>query len=605
MKKDEDFYLNIYQRNSTLNSEHSPQLTPSFISSGPLNPLSSGVEDSTRFESLPIVDQSPSPSFLKRRRQVMASSPKVWAIIVALGIVFLFLFGHRKLTRIELMNVGLEGEEREMGKENNMVLQEDETASAVEDAWTAANKDCDAIDWNNFIDNYKLREIQSPQAFLAIGGKIMSQKIVEIGTPGTACVIVALPKIKETPENWPYAKVAGMPADSVMVVARSPHVIYPMDTMPVNEHDTIFSASGLFLDVGDYTFEIDIEYRNYAWNAEPDTSPVPNYTPERVSLPTVLRASPAISSPDIKLPERPICRAGSNLSGRWIKKERYREQYPNDFWGIATNWGGPLRNTDEYGFVFKPDRCTLEYFTPHGAFECFKGRTLHVYGDSNSRRFLKALSSGNTWCESGGLCDCDDTHEDDVDDTRGWARNPDIPLSLGMQHQVEEAGQAYFHFLGGLLHQVTPWPGLFMTDPPRSQILPNADLVLIGTGNWDTAFTRFENYDGILGQFFASVRKSYPDTPIILRMPQPFCCTSVPQRYWTRMRVDQFKELILQRAKEFNVTVWDVSVLGRRKDLYDSTTCDNRGNHARASIIRMENQLLFNTVCGSSRSKFF
>lgn len=80
------------------------------------------------------------------------------------------------------------------------------------------------------------------------------------------------------------------------------------------------------------------------------------------------------------LPQKEVCGPGSDFSGRWIHLKYFRELYPYDYWGIEDT------HKDDVGYVFEPDRCRIEYFSVSQGNQCLKNMTVHIYGDSNTRR---------------------------------------------------------------------------------------------------------------------------------------------------------------------------------------------------------------------------
>lgn len=63
------------------------------------------------------------------------------------------------------------------------------------------------------------------------------------------------------------------------------------------------------------------------------------------------------------------------------------------------------------------------------------------------------------------------------------------------------------------------------------------------------------------------------------------------------MRVQLFHEASVRKMKEIGAVIWDVSVLGGRNDIYKLGDCENRSNHARSRMVKIQNQILWNVLC--------
>ncbi|KAL1924458.1 uncharacterized protein VTP21DRAFT_4112 [Calcarisporiella thermophila] len=505
--------------------------------------------------------------------------------------------------RTYLSNVDL-GKIVRLDESSKMVHDASETVTArveinaevKEDPWTVFNNGCRIVNFEALIENEGLGSTSTPVALLTVGGKVVRKDYTNITLPATVCVIVALPAPPPRRNDTAYSKVHSMPPDSVMVIARGADIVYPLETEPVG-NAWIYAASALFLHEDVYGFDIQIEERNYEWNAEPGLTPQPIYQPQPITLsPRVRVKLPQTEEKVLELPQRKPCNALSDMRGRWVKQERLYRDNAEDPWATLSSQPGWNHVVDEFGYVFVPDRCRLHFYSQENAYQCLSNRTLHVYGDSNMRRSLRALRYGNAWCPVGhDICDCDDTLEDNViPHPNPWIVQPTVPLEI-----PETGASVYYHFIGGLVRQNLPW-GYFLLDSATSsaRTLPRADLVVVSTGNWDSAFTEYSVYEQALNRFVHAVGKEYAGTPVILRPPQSFCCFTTPGRHWTRLRMERFRRLIREKMREANITaVWDTGVLGMRPEVVQASVCENFGNHAHASFVRMENQLLLNMIC--------
>ncbi|RUP44664.1 L-Aspartase-like protein [Jimgerdemannia flammicorona] len=475
--------------------------------------------------------------------------------------------------------------------------------------WPDTEHVCKLIDFSIFHANRTV-------GYIVVDGKV-SLADARIGLPGLACVIIVncmttnrneikktrfktsiqnhihpqLSASKPDPSTHAYQPVRDHAPDSLLVVAVSENVRHVIDVHPVRNHPNLYAAPAVFLHAGRYHLEIDVEYRNYAWNSEPD-APFPAYAP--ISTTSVNSIDVVASTPaSIALLEKRLCGPGSDFRGRWLKLGFFRKLYPFDYWGVEDT------HVDDKGYVFVPDRCRIEYFSLSQGNECLKDMVVHVYGDSNTMRSLKVISTANEWCAE-GACDCEDRDGDDRSDTLfPWAANQDIPLQFNSSRNANTT--VYFHFIEGLVRTSistsTPWANLLKSSSPRARTLPKADLVLVTLGNWDSAFTPLEDFKRALSDFTRTLRRLYPKQRIVFQTPQPFCCTIMNEKHWTRERVQMFHDASVKKMREIGAVVWDVSVLGGRKDIVKRDDCENRNNYARIKMMRIQNQILWNVMC--------
>lgn len=236
-------------------------------------------------------------------------------------------------------------------------------------------------------------------------------------------------------------------------------------------------------------------------------------------------------------------------------------------------------------------------------------------GDSNSRRSLKLVSSPahDTWCTSHlhpphtrEMCECDDRFTDP--ETYIWVKNPLNAVVLA-ESPIGGTSLAHFHFFGGLdnEHRVD-WNATFADPRTNPAIaLPRPALLVVAIGNWGASFTDVAEWVRLAHMFLVTVRDAYKKAygavpPVVWRTQQPFCCMQPMQgRRWTTGRVQLLKELMQMTLEqvfgEGEVRVWDVNALGvdnRTNEAFNACPA----NHARPAIIRIENQMLWNMLCG-------
>ena len=205
------------------------------------------------------------------------------------------------------------------------------------------------------------------------------------------------------------------------------------------------------------------------------------------------------------------------------------------------------------------------------------------------------------------------------------------PFRFGRNSKV------YFSFIGSIVNTTSLWmdplfdledlvnitsnfptdravlPGAKSRAPPE---IGQADLVIAGTGAWDTSFTnRFDAFEQVLPQWRDTLLGAYPNTPLVLRLNNGFCCrgTDVYFRRFTGGRVQHFDDLLREasrveggKAMEGRISVLDPSYMsGRPEVVLDFGSPGS--NHPRASHTRIEMQMMLNSVCerdASGKARF-
>ncbi|KAB8596119.1 hypothetical protein FH972_025828 [Carpinus fangiana] len=341
------------------------------------------------------------------------------------------------------------------------------------------------------------------------------------------------------------------------------------------------------------------------------------------------------------IPSRPPCSNILNAGvGRWYKQS----SFPTDL---------SQEMTDEWGFTWQGDHCHLSYFTPAETIECFQDKKIHFFGDSMIRRLLKAVVSGGKWCNDlqDDCQDADDGEDGlidtlDYDSTTKQLVTHSMPRGMHFQHPdtspISFGRNSSVHF--SFLTQLANWPGYWMDrlydasdlvvlkelggaannetrdraikpasfsrarPPPESGA---ADLLVIGFGAWDQAFTdRFDDYEDSLAEFRDAFITAYSSpthkTPIIMRMSNSWCCrdTASSFRRYTGGRICEFDA---RTKKVFQYENGGVAVDGRIM-VIDPINMNGRpevlqdyppsvSNHPRASHVRLEMQMFMNSVC--------
>lgn len=432
----------------------------------------------------------------------------------------------------------------------------------------------------------------------------------------------------------------------------------------------IYQADTVLYTAGTYELSGEIEFSHWFWAQEwvsPQGKPlefIPNtgnpsdalymnmvYNP--VSLPST--SITVSGSKDI--PSRPACSDKLNAGlGRWYKQSSFPE--------LSSNM------TDEWGYTWQGDHCDLTYFTPTETMECFANKHVQFYGDSMIRRVGKAIMTGGTWCSDNLTAPCQDA--DDGPETPVYklieaALDPEsksdstelttVSFHRGSHFQHGDTQPivfghnttAYFSFLTQLANS----PGLWMdrlydaddleklrdygkiepnntsnvdraikaghedrARPPPDSNGGHVDLVVLGFGAWDQAFTyAYDDYEEQLKIFRDSLLTAYgakagsaSSTPIVMRLSNSWCCrpTASAFRRYTGSRICEFDSRTRSvfdyagygdgDALDHRVMIVDPTSMNGRPDIFKDYTPSD-ANHPRASHVRLEMQMLMNSVC--------
>lgn len=351
---------------------------------------------------------------------------------------------------------------------------------------------------------------------------------------------------------------------------------------------------------------------------------------------------PAISvnyntHPDLPNSGKKRCTALPNFSekqGRWYNAT----DFPNMPEGLA----------DEWGFIYVPDDCELDYFTDLDTANCLENKTIHVFGDSNARRISRAIVSGGRWChDPKEKCQSEDWGQDVLkvvwndlfntlmEETESPEHNGQFELNDGQPFSFGRRSKLSFNFLQSIAYHSGDWLKAFydendfwvshpdpvipvVFDPAQIHAgakarhkpdQPKPDLVVIAIGAWDEAFDeKFDDFEQTAPYFRDAIMKAYPDvrTKLALRLSQGHCC----RRNWTQdirrfsgLRIEQMGNIFRAAFDVENGTAMkgrmltvDASGMAGRPEVVN----DYGGvgsNHQRAAHSRLEAQILFNKIC--------
>ncbi|KAJ1849544.1 hypothetical protein LPJ70_000402 [Coemansia sp. RSA 2708] len=470
-------------------------------------------------------------------------------------------------------------------------------------------------------EHYWNMTIESTPAFVDV------PQASKINVGESVCVRVVVPA-KPLGTAQTFVPLSNAPWDSVLVdlVGRATNVSVPVPLRMANHtHNQnrdlthVYEADVVLRDADIYSPEGYIEFRYALWNPEASLDPQP-FEPEKLQIPDTLQVN--VSDDDGVSPyslqnylDLPLC-TEPNAEGRWISAA----SLPFD--------AAQVPPPDNHNLVWLPYDCRLKRVKYQDFATCLAQRypKIHWFGDSNTRRALKKVSTLGQWCaaEPNSLvCTCNDNSEKftnygaykrispfDLDPVAGGAVAPDGAV----EPPANRSRIVAFKWDGLTTRNDPPWADYFTQDFEAK--LGHPSLAIVGVTNWDTAFETHAFFSGEVDKLAALIDASYPthlghpNTDIVLRSGQYYCCTSDMDKFWkrrySRLRnrfydatlIDTFKQKLDGKR---NVLVWDVAQISERRPYKyreeDVTKC--AANHVRSEIVEIENQVLMNALCNS------
>ncbi|KAJ2566207.1 hypothetical protein IW140_005020 [Coemansia sp. RSA 1813] len=461
---------------------------------------------------------------------------------------------------------------------------------------------------------------ESP-AFVDIQGLPFS---IDVGE--TVCIRVVVPNDADKSKPMLFAPFPGTPWDSVMLdlVGNSTGISVPVELNPANDmrNDARFSthvyeADVLLRDVDTYRPKGYVEFRDAQWNPEDPQEPQP-YIPEKLyvsyllEIPVVDRygASPYSLSNYLQLPQ---CRV-SDPEGRWVSVD----DIPFD---VTT-----LPLPDNNNRIWMPYNCQLKRISYKDFAQCLleKYPNMHLFGDSNTRRYLKKITTLGEWCGTAEEhnttgCICED-HKDPFERFSAEARRSFIdmdPLDGGRTPNgtfsetsaPANKSRIFFHKWEGLMEkQHVDWQDVFK-DNKIETAYGHPQVAVFSLINWDSAFLSRELFLRYLDLLVDYIKHGYSArTEIIVRTGQYYCCrsdASTKKRKFSRLRNKSFDQQAIDKFKsrlgaKHKVSVWDVSAISENlpyETRKQAVVCAS--NHVRSEIVETENQVFFNHLCGA------
>ncbi|KAJ1796757.1 hypothetical protein LPJ59_003551 [Coemansia sp. RSA 2399] len=503
----------------------------------------------------------------------------------------------------------------------------DKPGSSMPQSWLNENRSR-LQSWFSRPDYYRCADLPIPPEYWTLEEEtapafvdIPRTKAIEVGE--TVCVRVVIPA-QPSHASVLYTPFPDMGWDSVMLdlVGNDTGISVPVQLRPSPDFRNtrrdsvhVYEADVLLRDVDLYRPQGLIEYRSAEWNPE-DGLPIVMYDPEPLLISDLLEIEVADEfgrSPYslARHMELPLC---TELSpeGRWVAAA----DVPFDTEGLPS--------PDPQGRIWMPYSCRLQRYSYAGFAQCLlkKYPLMHFYGDSNTRRMLKKVTTLGEWCSAPESfathpCMCEDHEEKfdrfnvdhheiliDIDPINGGRTPSRVNLTAAIP--PPDKSRIYFRRWGGLTaRNPMPWPRSF--EAGVQHYFGTPQVVLLSLTNWDSAFSTRTFFARQLDSLITHMQSSYgPDIEIILRTGQYYCCRTDltrAKRQYTRMRNQGFDKYIVDVFRERlgptrNVSVWDVASLMENQPFEARNAlpfCDS--NHARSEILEIENQVLFNHMC--------
>ncbi|OAD69809.1 hypothetical protein PHYBLDRAFT_171827 [Phycomyces blakesleeanus NRRL 1555(-)] len=414
----------------------------------------------------------------------------------------------------------------------------------------------------------------------------------------------------------------------------------------------VYEADAKLKDIGEYHIQGLLEYQAGKWNFE--LGPVNPYEPQLLpvyplgaeDIRVVKPGTEEEENEKVKKEERsveqaqkdildahlalPLCHRADNL-GRWLPVPL----------GYNTTL---LAGIDHHNKVWAPYNCRYRKLSYDQFNRCLARRYpngVDLYGDSNTRRSLKAMLSHGKWCDTqpGALspnhrilnlegarswksagddgqrrsCYCEDYTEPSWNNE--WL-NPHIRLNDLFFENTREESKALGRntewdnrtvVLDKVRLRSYKWDGLTYLNNPGwdTAFVPlfgdpsiRPDIVVFSLGNWDAAFLTLADFNRDLTRLIELIRLAYQQVghpKIIYRTPQYFCCrtdSSPRERRVSGGRIQSFDHLARTRfASELKAEIWDTLAMGEARtwdEKIESVECPS--NHVPSDIVEQENQ---------------
>ncbi|KAJ2168168.1 hypothetical protein IW139_000666 [Coemansia sp. RSA 353] len=447
-------------------------------------------------------------------------------------------------------------------------------------------------------------------------------KTIKIGE--SICIRVIVPA-KTTNSSSSFAPFPNTPWDSVLLdlAGNTTQISVPVNLQMVDSVQNyvrhtahVYEADVILRDADTFVPAGYIEYRDALWNSEDHVMAQP-LVPEQLYV----RSDAYVIVVDNGLSKHsmsnylalPLC-TEPDADGRWISADN-----------LPFNASLALP-PDNYNRVWLPYDCRLHRYSYQEFAQCLqqKHSLVHWFGDSNTRRALKKITTLGKWCSRPDevdtqLCICNDNAEGfgsyskrvsviplDIDPVTGGT----LPLDSQQLGTVAANSSRIILFKWGGLTTLNnpPWESTFS---PSFTQMGTPSVAIFALVNWDVAFSTRSFFTQQVEMLIEHVAQTYPtSTDIVIRTGQYFCCTYDinPQlkRKYSRLRNQYFSQYLVDEfnarfGKERRISIWDVGRISERR-LYAARDKHAKlcsPNHVRAEIVDVENIVLANHMCNS------
>lgn len=503
-----------------------------------------------------------------------------------------------------------------------------------------AAKQCDTIpSWylHDLATEHNLASRNSPSIFHFHDGRVISDEHQSFDISEEFCSVVFAPQNPRTnASEFQNEPIEGWGPDSIHAEMSSDDIRFIFVRHP--EYWGILSGStggpstGLnwalytlpfaLYQPGSYQVSGEVEFTNYDWVMEDPLDLTTERLPYQMKNITLEPLSPPIlvTGRPVSRPTARCYYSGHNdLRGRWYRATSFAEHGNQTALNPAARLEYAEHNltTDEWGWTFAPDQCSMTYFSPEDHLDCLANRSIQVLGDSNSRRVIKSIMAGGiAWCQdpSERLCQCEDHFEEEFYDVL-WNQ-----INASKLRHVEEREEPtifgrnskfYFDFVGGAINSKVwnVWSFFFATSPGNPSIVAKRmetygpiDVVHVSFIGWDMAAVRTPSeMVAALPEVKQTLQAAYPPgTRFIHRLANNNCCGN--SNYKTRYSAPRFamwnhmwRTFWADEEEKENLRVVDPSVLQGRRDAEEAFLCPT--THLRASHVRIEQQMWMGAVC--------
>ena len=236
----------------------------------------------------------------------------------------------------------------------------------------------------------------------------------------------------------------------------------------------------------------------------------------------------------------PLCTNG-NAQGRFVKTELIQTRSKR--LSLESDWAIPRDSMTQFkdleDRIWVPYDCRYSFFSYSDLISCISQNIthIHVYGDSNIRRSLKALTTGGAWCNTlynpaSRECECSD---------QGKVAVPYLTDALFVNFFPKVAGSANVSILyervNGFYSQQASFDKILKEAHLQESLAKfgqnvSADVVIFNLGkvnnqtddkvNWDAGFFKWKDFQENISKIIQSIKELYGHTPLIFRTGQYF-----------------------------------------------------------------------------------